>query len=85
MLTSYYFLCFIAWLVMQNNSVETPFNMLATSRSCGNVCFFDQMYQPGKIILQVSVLIIKYLVSACLLDKVTCAVFLVFENCMDVW
>ena len=40
------------------------FNMLATSRSCGNICCFDQNYQPGKITLQDSVLIIKYLVAA---------------------
>ena len=47
---------------MQNNSVAAPFNMLATRRSCGNIRCFDQNYQPGKIILQVSVLIIKHLV-----------------------
>ena len=48
---------------MQNNSVAAPFSMLSTSRSCGNICYFDQNYQPGKITLQVSVLIIKYLVA----------------------
>ena len=48
---------------MQNNSVATLFDMLATSRSCGNICCFDQNYQPGKITLQDSVLIIKYLVA----------------------
>ena len=47
---------------MQNNSVAALFNMLAASRSCGNICF-DQNYQPGKITLQDSVLIIKYLVA----------------------
>ena len=36
--------------------------MLAASRSCGNICF-DQNYQPDKITLQDSVLIIKYLVA----------------------
>ena len=48
---------------MQNNSVTALFNMLAASRSCGNTCCFDQNYQPGKITLQDSVLIIKYLVA----------------------
>ena len=42
---------------MHNNSV-------ATSRLRGNICCFDQNYQPGKITLQDSVLIIKYLVGA---------------------
>ena len=46
---------------MKNNSV--PFNMLATNRSCGNILCFDQKHQPGNITLQVSVLIIKYLVT----------------------
>ena len=44
-------------------SAAELFNMLATSRSCGNIRCFDQNYQPGKIALQVSVLIIKYLVA----------------------
>ena len=48
---------------MQNNSVAALFNMLATSRSCVNICCFDQNYQPGKIILQDSVPITKYLVA----------------------
>ena len=57
---------------IQNNSVVAQFNMLATSRSCGNICCFDQNYQPGKITLQDSVLIwLLYL-----LDNVTCAEFL---------
>ena len=34
--------------------------MLATSKSCGNICFFDQHDLPGS---QVSVLIIEYLVA----------------------
>ena len=46
---------------MQNKSVAASLNMLATS--CGNMRCFDQNYQPGKITLQVSVLIIKYLVA----------------------
>ena len=37
--------------------------MLATSNSYGNICFFDQHYQPGKINSQVSVLMIEYLVA----------------------
>ena len=49
---------------MQNNSMATLFNILLTSRSCGgNIRCFDQNYQPAKIALQVSVLIIKYLVT----------------------
>ena len=47
---------------MQNNSVAVLFNMLAASRSCGNICF-DQNYQSGKITLQDSGLILKYLVG----------------------
>ena len=47
---------------MQNNSVAALFNTLAASRSCENTCF-DQNYLPGKITLQDSVLIIKYLVA----------------------
>ena len=43
---------------MQNNSVAALFSMLATNRSCGNIRCFDQNYQPGKITLQVCVLII---------------------------
>ena len=38
-------------------------NMLATIKSCGNKCFFDQYEQPGKITSQLSVLMIKYLVA----------------------
>ena len=45
---------------MQNKSMAALFSMLATSRSCGNMCCFDQNYQPGKITLQVSVLINKH-------------------------
>ena len=44
-------------------SVAALLNMLATSMSGGNIRCFDQDYQPGKITLQVSVLIIKYLVA----------------------
>ena len=52
-------------------SVAALLNMFATSKSYGNMCCFDQKYQPGEITLQVSALIIKYLV-AIFLDKVTC-------------
>ena len=38
------------------------FSMLATNKSCGNI----KHYQPGKIMSQVSVLIIEYLVSVSL-------------------
>ena len=57
----------MAFYVLQNVgtckiSVAALFNILATSRSCGNILCFGQNYQTGKITLQVSVLIIKYLV-----------------------
>ena len=45
---------------MQNNSVAA---MLATSRSYGNICCFDQNYQPGKINLQDLVLTVEYLAA----------------------
>ena len=48
---------------MQNNSVAAVFSKLATCKSYGNVRCFDQNYEPGKITLQVSVLIIKHLVA----------------------
>ena len=44
-------------------SAAVLFNMLATSRSCGNIHCFVRNYQPGKITLQVSVLIINYVVA----------------------
>ena len=43
-----------------NDSVAEVFSVLATSRSCGNIYCSYQHYQPGKITLQVSVLIIEY-------------------------
>ena len=49
---------------MQNNSVAALFNKLAVRRSYGNIHSFDRNYQPGKMTLQVSTLIIKYLVVA---------------------
>ena len=48
---------------MQNNPVAALLNTLATYRSYGNISCFDQNYQSGKITLQVSILIIKYLVA----------------------
>ena len=48
---------------MTNNSAAAPSSMLETNRSCGNIRSFDQNYQPDKITLQVSALIIKYLVA----------------------
>ena len=39
------------------------FNVLATGMSCGNIHCLYQHYQPGKINLQVSVLMIEYLVA----------------------
>ena len=38
-------------------------HMLTTRKSFGNVCFFDQHYQPFKITSQVSVLMTEYLVA----------------------
>ena len=48
---------------MYNDSVAEVFNILATSRSCGYIHCSYQHYQPGKIALQVSVLMIEYLVA----------------------
>ena len=59
---NFIFLCFTAWLVYINNSGAPVFNMLAKSMSCGNICFFNQHYQPGKTTSQVLVVMIKYLV-----------------------
>ena len=39
------------------------FSILATSRSCGNEHCSYQHYQPGKITLHFSVLMIQYLVA----------------------
>ena len=43
-------------LVNLNNLGAAVFNKLTTSKSCGNICFFDQHYQPEKITSQVSVI-----------------------------
>ena len=47
----------------ENNSVKALFNMFAASKSCENICCFDQSYQSDEITLQNSVLIIKNLVA----------------------
>ena len=47
------FLYLTAWLVNINNSGAAVFNMFAKSKSCGDICLFDQHYQPSKIISQV--------------------------------
>ena len=51
------------YVLHQSWYMQKTFNILATSRSFGNIRCFDQNYQPGKITLQVSALIIKYLVA----------------------
>ena len=48
---------------MYNDSVVEFFSILATSRSCGNIHCSYQHYQPGKITLHFSVLMIEYLVA----------------------
>ena len=58
---------------MYNDSAV--FNILATSRSCGNIHCSYQHYQPGKITLQVSVLMIGYLVASTV-DDVKSAIFI---------
>ena len=55
-LINYSFLCFTAWLVNINISGAEVFNMLVASKSYN----FDQHYQPGKKISQVSILMIEY-------------------------
>ena len=51
------------------------FNVLATGRSCRNICCFDQNYQSRNITLQVAVLIIKYLVAASFGQCNMCCIF----------
>ena len=46
-----------------HDSVAEVFSILETSRSCGNIHCSYQHYQPGKITLHFSVLMIKYLVA----------------------
>ena len=50
--------------------------MLATSKSFGNIYFFDKQYQPGKITLKVSVLVIEYLVFVSFESLAICAIIL---------
>ena len=48
---------------MNNVSLTEAFDILATSRSCGNTHCSYKHYQPGKTTLQVSVLMIECLVA----------------------
>ena len=45
------------------DSVAEVFCILATSRACGSIHCSYQHYQPGKITLHFSVLMIEYLVA----------------------
>ena len=55
---------FYSMVIKYKNSWAAIIKMLATSKSCGNICcFFYQHCQPGKITLQVSVLTVGYLVA----------------------
>ena len=45
------------------NILAQVFNILATNRSCGNIDCSYQHHQPSKKTLQVSVLMIEYLVA----------------------
>ena len=47
---------------MYTDSVAEVFDILATSSSCGNMHYSYQHCKPGKMALQVSVLMIEYLV-----------------------
>ena len=62
---------------MYNESVAAVLNILATSSSCGkNIHFSYQHYQPGKVTLQISVLMIEYLVVRHrIMDDVKRAIF----------
>ena len=64
---------------MYNDSVAPVFNILATSSSCGNIYCFYQHYQPGKITLQVSVLMIELLVRT--MDDVKRAILAALNDC----
>ena len=39
---------------MQNNAEAAVFSILPTSRSCENIRYFDQKYQPGKITCEIT-------------------------------
>ena len=45
------------------DSVAEVFSILATSRSCGNMHFSYQHYQPSKITLHFLILMIDYFVA----------------------
>ena len=62
-LISYSFLYFTAWLVNINNSGTAVCNMLATSKSCGNICFFQSTLPTMKDNFTSFSLMIKYLVA----------------------
>ena len=53
-------------LVNLHNLGAAVFNKLTTSKSCRNICFFDQHYQPDKITSQILNLMIEHLVAASL-------------------
>ena len=48
---------------MYNELLVAVLNVLTANRSCGNIRCSYQHYQPGKTNLQVSVLMIEYLVA----------------------
>ena len=48
---------------MYNDSVAEVFNILGTSWSCVNIHCSHQHYQPGKITLQVLVLMNEYVAA----------------------
>ena len=50
-------------LWMWNNPVAAVFNMLATSRSYGNIRCCNKNYRPDKITLKLSVLRMEYLLA----------------------
>ena len=62
---------------MQNNSLATVPNMLATNKSRGNIHCFNQKYQLGKIAFRFLVQVIEYFVADFWIkDGVTCTILL---------
>ena len=59
-------------MVNINNSRAAVLSILTLSKACGNICYFDKRYQTGKIISQVSVLMIEYLVAVSLMNYIWC-------------
>ena len=55
------------------------FSILTTSMSCGNAHYSYQHYQPGKITLHFSVVMIEYLVATPWIIKAT--EYLQYEGC----